>query len=403
MEKARLRISGTGCALVDYLYKPVSFTGDVFTRYRSARSGDGGLCPGKLVFKDEFEEFSGEDYLSVRRRITGGNPPVALNIGGPSVVSLIHAAQILNGTPAEVCFYGSKGRDEGADFLDRNLRRTPLKIGRYKVSDKYTPFTDVLSDPDYDDGHGERIFINNIGAAMDLLPEDLDESFFESDMVVFGGTALVPNIHRCLLELLEKAKSKGAITVVNTVYDSLSEKKNPREAWPMGSSRKTFDYIDLLMTDMEEALRLSGCDTITEALSFFAATGLGALIVTHGAQPLHYYSRGGLFGVGNGRKPTSRKIRETILQNPELAGDTTGCGDNFAGGVIASVAMQLMERSDGAICLEEAIAFGTVSGGFACLYNGGTFFEEYDGQKKELIAPYYAEYLLQESTESLCT
>jgi sugar/nucleoside kinase (ribokinase family) len=69
----------------------------------------------------------------------------------------------------------------------------------------------VLSDPDYDHGHGERIFINNIGAAWNLYPDDLDDAFFESNMVVFGGTALVPHIHQSLLELLKKAKGKKAV------------------------------------------------------------------------------------------------------------------------------------------------------------------------------------------------
>ena len=211
------------------------------------------------MFKDEFENFCGEDYLKVREQITQGKPPVTLNSGGPSSVSLIHAAQMLVGVPAEVCFYGSKGRDEGASFIDQNLQRTPLKIGKYKVSEQqYTPFTDVLSDPDYDEGNGERMFINNIGAAWDLYPEDLDDAFFESDMVVFGGTAVVLHFYRSLLDLLKTAREKGAATVVNTSYVFLNEKANPGEAWPFGASSEMYHYIDLLFTDMGEALLLSG-------------------------------------------------------------------------------------------------------------------------------------------------
>jgi sugar/nucleoside kinase (ribokinase family) len=251
-----------------------------------------------------------------------------------------------------------------------------------------------LSDPDYDGGHGERIFINNIGAAGDLLPEDLDEAFFESDIVVFGGTALVPEIHRNLLDLLKKARAKGAVTVVNTVHDFLSEKEDPDRAWPLGASVETYDHIDLLIANMEEALRLSGQRTIEDALSFFASTRLGAVIVTNGAKPLHYMGNGPLFGVKSGRKPVSEKISGEILSHPERVGDTTGCGDNFAGGVIASIARQMMERPGVPPDLDKAMALGTVSGGFACFYNGGTFFEEYGGHKGELIAPYYDDYLL---------
>jgi len=393
--RRKIRISGTGCALVDYLYKPVSFTSEIFNHLLSVNPGDGGLFPGKLVFRDEFEKFSGEDYLKIRELITNGNPPVTLNIGGPSIVSLIHTAQMLAGMNAEVYFYGSKGMDKGAAFIDENLQRTPLKVGKYKLSDKQTPFTDVLSDPDYDQGHGERIFINNIGAAWDLYPGDMDEAFFESDIVVFGGTALVPHIHQSLSELLKKSKDNNAITVVNTVYDFLSEKKNPNEAWPLGSSIQTYQYIDLLITDREEALRLSGSKKVDDALSYFQKAGVGGVIITHGANPLYYAYNSQLFGASEGNRPVSEKVRDMLHQHPEKAGDTTGCGDNFAGGVIACIAKQLLERPARQINLNEAIAMGVVSGGYACFYHGGTFHEKQSGQKKSLIEPFYNEYLLQ--------
>ncbi|MDR2233796.1 MAG: carbohydrate kinase family protein [Tannerella sp.] len=397
----KLIISGTGCALVDYLYKPVYFTDEKFSRFMSLKPGDGGLSPGKLVFSEEFEKFSGEDYLAARERITNGQPPVAQNIGGPSIVSLIHVAQMLARLPAEVRFYGSKGRDAGADFIDERLKLTPLKIGKYKTANHYTPFTDVLSDPSYDNGHGERIFINNIGAAWEMYPEDLDDDFFKSDIVVFGGTALVPNIHRSLSELLIKSKDNHAITVVNTVYDFLNEKQSPDAPWPLGNRIDSYRLIDLLITDMEEALRLSGQPSIHQALDFFKAIGIGASIVTHGANPVYYYSQNKLFGRIEGCQSVSSKVVETLARNPELAGDTTGCGDNFTGGVIASMAEQIMQGlqpgengfsnagKNVLLDFEDAIAHGIASGGYTCFYHGGTFYEEFPGQKRQLIEPYY--------------
>jgi hypothetical protein len=125
MSSKTFRISGTGCALVDYLYKPVNFTGDIFKRFLSVNPGDGGLSPGKLVFRDEFEKFTGEDYLKVREEITNGNSPVTLNIGGPSIVSLIHTAQMLAGMNADVYFYGSKGMDKGARWVIQVSSKLP--------------------------------------------------------------------------------------------------------------------------------------------------------------------------------------------------------------------------------------------------------------------------------------
>jgi sugar/nucleoside kinase (ribokinase family) len=254
---------------VDYLYKPVDFNDADFIRYLSKRSGDGGLAPGRLVFTEEFEKFCGEIYAVARDRIIKNMAPVAVNIGGPSIVSLIHAAQMLHGSAASVYFHGCRGYDEAGSFIENRLRETPLRVGRYKITEQNTPFTDVLSDPDFDGGNGERVFINNIGAAWQLLPGDLDESFFDSDMVVFGGTAIVPRIHSALGILLKKAKQHKAITVVNTVYDFLSEKKDLTCPETRGIERDYYQDIDLLIVDMEEALRLSGSESVNTAIDFF--------------------------------------------------------------------------------------------------------------------------------------
>lgn len=399
-ENKLFKISGTGCTLVDYLYTPVDFNDAGFKKYLSQSPGDGGLSPGKLVFKEEFDKFSGEAYLEVRNTITKGKEPVAMNIGGPSIVSLIHAAQILQGWNAEVDFFACKGNDKGGAFIENKLAGTPLKVGKFKTGNYYTPFTDVLSDPDFDHGNGERIFINNIGAAWELMPTDLDASFFESDMVVFGGTALVPNIHSALGELLLKAKANNAITVVNTVYDFLSEKHDPSKPWPLGKSVETYKSIDLLITDMEEGLRLSGKADIDSAIDFFQSTGVGAVIITHGSNTIHYFSNSLLFGIiCRSTLPVSGKVLKEIKQFPERVGDTTGCGDNFVGGVIASIAKQLIANQEKTVSLPAAIALGVASGGFACFYNGGTFYEEYPGQKIELLNPYFQEYLAETGIE----
>ena len=385
-----IKISGTGCALVDYLYKPVDFSSIAITPYLSISAGDGGLAPGKLVFTEELELFAHENYLSVRDKIVNHKKPVALNIGGPSIVSLIHAAQLLHDQPAEIRFWGCKGNDEGARFLDEKLRETPLKIGKYKKGERHTPFTDVFSDPDFDQGNGERIFVNNIGAAWELLPEDLDESFFDADMVVFGGTALVPSIHDHLTELLLKAKEKGCITIVNTVYDFRNEKANPDHRWPMGKSDESYSLIDLLITDKEEALRLSGEPDIQHAIRFFLDKKVSSFIITNGSKNIYAYSDGQFCETLELTEyPVSKKVTEELKNKPD--GDTTGCGDNFVGGVIASLAMQLHAGSKSPN-LKEAGCWGVVSGGFTCFYIGGTYFEDFSGEKLQKLNPYYERY-----------
>ncbi|MGD0757001.1 MAG: hypothetical protein ABR927_18280, partial [Bacteroidales bacterium] len=49
--------------------------------------------------------------------------------------------------------------------------------------------------------------------------------------------------------------------------------------------------------------------------------------------------------------------------------------------------------------LREACSWGVVSGGFACSYIGGTYFEERPGEKLERILPYYESYKVQISSK----
>jgi sugar/nucleoside kinase (ribokinase family) len=370
----------------------VPFGADVFTRFLTRTKGDGGLTPGQLVFKEEFDRFAGVDFLQMLPQLTGGQQAETMNVGGPCIVALIHAAQ-LSGDAATYRFYGCHGEDDDGRFLLDALKKTPVNVDAYRLEkDSVTASTIVLSDPDYDSGNGERVFINTIGASWNYRPDEPDDAFFSSDMVVFGGTALVPQIHDSLTELLATARSKGCFTVVNTVFDFRNEKSHPDRKWSLGKSDDSYRHIDLLITDHEEALRLSGKKSTAEAMAFFKAQDTGAVVITNGARDISLYSSGKRFAPLETTLPVSEAVSEELKKG--CKGDTTGCGDNFAGGVIASVVAQLqrIEETGGVPSLREACRWGIVSGGFTCFYMGGTWFEKYPGEKRELLAPYYEQY-----------
>ena len=382
-------VSGVGCCLTDLLYSNVNFKSEIIKPYLSVTRGDGGLTPGHLVFREEFEKFSGNNFDLVLKKITGDRSYDKINIGGPSIVSLINAAQLTDKEKCEVRFYGRGGNDEIGRYLISSLQKTPVVLKDYKLINKETPSTIVLSDPTYENGHGERMFINSIGAAWDYRPDELDKDFFSSDIVVFGGTALVPQIHDNMTSLLLKAKSRGCITIVNTVFDFRNEKANPAERWPLGESDESYKYTDVLIADREEAMRLSGENDLQSAIKFFRQKQVSSLIITNGSKNITIYSNGSFFKSTELREmPVSQKV---IEDQKYSGGDTTGCGDNFAGGVIASVVSQL---NSGSIHpdLYEACCRGIVSGGFTCFYLGGTYFEEKTGEKKAKIEPYYDAY-----------
>lgn len=391
----KIIISGTGCALADYLYNDISFDSPEFEKYVSKQTGDGGLGAGKLVFTEELEKFTGKPYQQIIGEIIGNREPDAFNVGGPSLVSLIHASQMLERNYFNVKFFGIAGIDETANRLMDILRQLPLNIRNYStISHRVTPFTHVFSDPAFDNGQGERTFVNSIGAARDYFPQQLTREFFDSHVVCFGGTALVPKIHDNLTQLLQKAKYNNCITIVNTVFDFRNEKKSPGNPWPLVEDN--FASIDVLIMSGNEAMRISGKETVSDAAAFFMSTKVSSFIITNGANELIAWSMGKLFKKSDLiTLPVSQKVTEELKANPSHKGDTTGCGDNFAGGVISSVAMQLKDREKGDFDLVEALSWGISSGGFSCFTVGGTYIENYKGEKKNKVQQIQNAYLNQ--------
>lgn len=386
-------IRGTGCCLIDYLYSKVDFSSPSFVNARSHSEGDGGLVPGQLVFAEDFQRFSGKPYENALRELTGGSEADSCNLGGPSAVSLAHTAQLLQ-DKHEVHFYGVRGQDHTGDLMEALLAKLPFTSTQLLNRSGFTPRTDVLCDPAYDGGHGERTFINSIGAANNLYLEDLSESFYQADLVVFGGTALVPALHDKLTSLLAKAKNRKAITMVNLVYDFRSELLRPGEKWRLGVGDDAYPNIDILIADRDEALKTSGTDKMEDAVAYFLSRGTGTVLITHGARNLVMASSGKLFAsLDISSMPVCAAVNEELKAHPKRRGDTTGCGDNFAGGFLANTVEQIaaggrMSKLD----LKDACAWAVASGAFTCFITGGTYYEKQPGEKRKLILPYLDSY-----------
>ena len=79
----------------------------------------------------------------------------------------------------------------------------------------------------------------------------------------------------------------------------------------------------------------------------------------------------------------SAYMDELMEQDPSLRKDTTGCGDNFLGGVLVSIARQ-KERSS-LLSMKDICTWGAASGGFACTYHGGTYLETEPGEKEKQL------------------
>jgi sugar/nucleoside kinase (ribokinase family) len=129
---------------------------------------------------------------------------------------------------------------------------------------------------------------------------------------------------------------------------------------------------------------------------YFSKHQVSSFLITNGTKEIIVYSNGAIFEkMDISSFPVSHKILTELQSDPHLKGDTTGCGDNFAGGVIANTAEQLKSKDRGKLDLIEALSWGVASGGFACYYLGGTFCEKKQGEKLEIIKSYQIDYLKQ--------
>ncbi|MCF7838899.1 MAG: carbohydrate kinase family protein [Candidatus Marinimicrobia bacterium] len=381
---------------MDYLYHEVDFSGAAFARYQARQPGCGGLTPGALVFAEHLEAYAGQPLENILRDLTGGAPPRAQNLGGPNVVALIHAAQLLAGADVRFELYGAHGADDAAAEMQAIIGQTPLAPAGYLELPGRSPLTLVLADPQHDHGAGERTFINLLGVAADYGPEHLPDEFFAADVLYFGGTALTPRLHAALTDILRRGRERGALNIVATVYDFFNERRAPDKPWPLGSGPESYALIDLLICDAVEALRLSGQRNADDALDYFLAAGVGGVVITSGPEPVYLAARGGPFlGRAPTRLPISEAIRRELAALERPPGDTTGCGDNFAGGVLYALLCQWQAQGRADWDLAAACAWGVCSGGLACFYPGGVMLERAPGEKLARVAAYHEAYLAQ--------
>ena len=428
------RVNAAGCSLVDNLYGRVSFDSDIYKNLSSRKIGDGGLPTGGLTFAEALTSFAGktkEDYPELLSTLSGGIGPDNSNIGGPGIVPIIHAAQVRRNPNIKYRFSGVLGRDENGRRITSLMEKAGFPMDDYFVSDLATPCTDVLSDPTFDGGRGERTFINTIGAAAAFSPEFLPPDFFDAEVLLFGATALVPPLHDALDTLCRRGREAGAFVMVSTVFDFRNEARMKGRPWPFVND---YGNIDLLAMDREESLKISGRSSPDEAALWFLEQGCGAVVITQGADNvlLRAGKNGPFAETARTSMPTCRYADEVVasLDHPR---DTTGCGDNFVGGLIDSVAHQLAgegaaaETADGTLGnaaktdaaessasrpasspagkkysetgrrfpllnLEEAVISGTAAGSFALTCLGGVYYEKKPGEKLASMKPYLEAY-----------
>lgn len=277
------RILGLGNALVDVLARIPS--DDWLVRM--------GLPKGsmRLLDADAFAEL-GEaiDELS-SVRLTGG-----------SAGNVMKALACMG---VDAAFVGKTGVDAYGDFYERACREMGVDFVRLTDAERATGVALTFISPD-----GQRTFGTHLGAASNLLAEDVVQMDFGSCAYFFIEGYLVQN-HDLVREAVDRARAQGARICLDLASYNVVE-----------ADRDFFGQLladtDVVFANEEEAFAYTRKEDPAEALEVLADV-CGTAVVKIGAE-------GSLLARGDER------VRVEAL--PCRVVDTTGAGDNYAAGFL---------------------------------------------------------------------
>lgn len=206
---------------------------------------------------------------------------------------------------------GRVGSDDAGRRCLAGLTDAGVRVAVALDPDTPTGSVIVLVDPD-----GERSMIPDRGANARLRAEDVDAALFTpgTHLHLSGYPLLHAGSHRAAVRSLELARAAGLTVSVDPASTA------PLTAFGVDRFLDLTEGVDLLLPNQAEALRLTGRSD-PEAAAAELARRYGAVVVTCGAQGAVWSSQGEV-----GRVPA----------RPARVLDTTGAGDAFAAGLLAS-------------------------------------------------------------------
>lgn len=163
---------------------------------------------------------------------------------------------------------------------------------------------------------GERTMLPDAGANALLTPADLPEGAFASD----------GHLHLSGYTLLREATRAVGMAALRLARESgMSTSLDASSAAPIRARPDAFDdalgLVDLLVANADEAVALTGARDPQEAGTVLATRARALVVVKLGPQ--------GALGFDGGEQQRAASVASVIV-------DTTGAGDAFAAGLLAS-------------------------------------------------------------------
>lgn len=228
---------------------------------------------------------------------------------------------------------GVIGTDAFGDFLDSAL--TDARVDTKSLRKDAGLPTSATILPIRSDG--SRPALHVIGATGSLGPDDIDRIDLSDVKVLhLGGTCFLPGIDgEPSARLLKRAKEAGA-TVTMDFIPSGDHDRDVESVLPC------LPYVDYFMPSDDDAMKFSGAADWDGCIDFYLARGVGTLMITMGSEGVSVSDN------------TRRDVRYPSFAVEVV--DTTGCGDAFSAGIIAS----LYEGWESEEAIEFALACGSL-------------------------------------------
>lgn len=293
------RIIGIGNALTDML---VNLSNDeVLAKY--------GIARGSMSLVDSTLQ------SEVSKAVAGR--PYSLSLGG-SADNTIRAMARLG---AEVGFIGKVGQDTTGDFFEQaldNLGIRPVIFRGIKRSGKCVS----LISPD-----GERTMLTHLGAALEMVADEISPAIFEGYDCLYVEGYLVQN-HQLIESAISTAKQCGLKVAIDLASFNVVEENIDF------LRRIVSQYVDIVFANEDEARVFSAESEPINALQYISEMcelavvkiGMRGALIKQGEQVVHV-----------GIMEAAKRV------------DTTGAGDFYAAGFLYGLTQGLDLRQCGTI------------------------------------------------------
>ena len=293
------RIIGIGNALTDMLVNLSS--DDVLHKY--------GIARGSMSLVDSALQ------SEVSKAVAGR--PYSLSLGG-SADNTIRAMARLG---AEVGFIGKVGHDTTGDFFEQALDNLGICPVIFRGTNRSGKCVSLIS-PD-----GERTMLTHLGAALEMVANEISPAIFEGYDCLYVEGYLVQN-HQLIECAISTAKSCGLKVAIDLASFNVVEENIEF------LRRIVAQYVDIVFANEDEARVFSGESEPINALQYISEMcelavvkiGMRGALIKQGEQVVHV-----------GIMEAAKRV------------DTTGAGDFYAAGFLYGLTQGLDLRQCGTI------------------------------------------------------